>query len=255
MECSQTMGKTVEWKENYIKEYHKFWIKKEGIRIQHKESIIYHNLFLKRLHQKKGDKILDCGIGTGEPLAIKLAKKGCKVYGVDISKELIKKCNNNFKSVGLNNMNVTGDIDNLPFKNNTFDKVYSSSAIWRTPSLNKSLKELFRVTKNGGYFIFDVVNIFHITVLINFLITKFKKCINLPTENWNFSTPFKMKRLLEKLSVDYSFEGYFILLPTGLPLLGRLGHLCRFSNTFSFKLSKTKLKYLANKLVYVCKKR
>jgi ubiquinone/menaquinone biosynthesis C-methylase UbiE len=82
--------------------------------------------------------ILDHGCGTGllqSFLAIPL-------FGVDISLEMLKKGNEKA---------VQGDLENLPFKNNSFATVLSFTAIQNVGNLDKALAELKRILKNDGF--------------------------------------------------------------------------------------------------------
>ncbi len=78
--------------------------------------------------------------------------KGLKVYGVDISKNLINiaKCNNSKIRYFVKN------IINTHFKDNFFDIIYSRYAIQYIPNKNKIFKEVFRLLKNNGQFVFLV---------------------------------------------------------------------------------------------------
>lgn len=70
---------------------------------------------VKKITQKiKGKKVLDigCGIGTHSKI---FAMKGAKVYGIDISEEMIKIA----KSRSPNCDFRVADMKELPFKNNT----------------------------------------------------------------------------------------------------------------------------------------
>ena len=106
----------------------------------------------------KGEEvILDLGCGAGLDLyfyAKSVGSKG-KVYGLDISEEMIKKANYNMKSVGLDNVKlVCGSSDQLPFKDNFFDVVASNGIYNLSPDKEKVLKEVYRVLKPGGRTVF-----------------------------------------------------------------------------------------------------
>lgn len=52
--------------------------------------------------------------------------------------------------------NVRGDITALPFSNESFDVIYCSHVLEHIPDDRKAMKELFRVLKQGGWFLPDV---------------------------------------------------------------------------------------------------
>ena len=81
-------------------------------------KVILPNL-LRLLEIKKDETILDVGCGPGF-FAREFAKKGAKVIGMDISKELIKTANENSKNIEYH----VASADNLSFLNNAgVDKI------------------------------------------------------------------------------------------------------------------------------------
>lgn len=61
----------------------------------------YHQHILDLLPVHHAEPVLECGIGTGEPLALRLAQQGARVYGVDIARPLLDECERNFAAAGL----------------------------------------------------------------------------------------------------------------------------------------------------------
>ena len=110
----------------------------------HKEPPKNMRLFIKYLN--KGDKVLDAGCGFGRD-SFFLAKHGFEVWGVDISSKAIKRAKRNFKARNLHFS--VGDIQNLDFKDNFFDAVYSGGVLHMLP-LEKPASEIYRVLKDGG---------------------------------------------------------------------------------------------------------
>lgn len=110
---------------------------------------------LKMLGNVKGKKILDWGCGSGIYAKL-LTKKGAKVKGFDISKEMIDIAKDANPKLDLK----VGSGNKIPF-NETFDIVYASLAIHYLDDWNKSLKEINRVLKKGGEFIFSIGNPIH----------------------------------------------------------------------------------------------
>ncbi|WP_369435933.1 class I SAM-dependent methyltransferase [Lysinibacillus fusiformis] len=102
------------------------------------------------------DYVLDVGCGGGETLN-KLAnniKKG-KIYGVDISDTSVKtSLSKNYSFVKNDQLKVIqSDVSELPFESNYFDKVSAIQTHMYWAELEKGLKEIKRVLKNGGTFI------------------------------------------------------------------------------------------------------
>jgi ubiquinone/menaquinone biosynthesis C-methylase UbiE len=94
--------------------------------------------------------ILDLGSGTGY-LAIEIARKasGLQVYGIDLSKRMVKIARRHAKGVD-NAQFVFGNAAQLPFRDKSIDLVVSTGAShhWKTPRL--VFDECYRVLKTGS---------------------------------------------------------------------------------------------------------
>jgi SAM-dependent methyltransferase len=109
------------------------------------------------LDLEEGEVVLDLGCGAGLDLyfyAKSVGEKG-KVYGLDISTDMLEKAKTNIKSVGLNNVEFTqGSSDDLPFENDSFDVVASNGIYNLSPDKKNVLSEVYRVLKPGGRTVF-----------------------------------------------------------------------------------------------------
>ena len=169
-------------------------------------------------------------------------------------------CKLNFKKENLSVKCCQGDIDELPFKDDYFDKVYSISTTWYLTDIQRALSEMLRVTKHGGMLIFDILNLFHISSFAGHLYNIFRNSTIMqkikPSGTLHkYRTPFSIGKILRELGVDYIIRGYFIFLPVGMPLLSEKADLCKYSNMFSYGLSESCLRYSGSKLIYICRKR
>lgn len=116
---------------------------------------IYYRFFWEQIGDVSGLKILDFGCGNGW-VSIQLAKKGAKkVYGIDISGELIKKGN-----MWVENEGFSSKIDlkkmpgeKLVFPGEFFDLILGSAILHHT-EIELALKSIFRVLKPEGRGIF-----------------------------------------------------------------------------------------------------
>lgn len=91
---------------------------------------------------KKSSKILEIGVGKGRMVNILRKNRICaKFYGVDLTNNII-----NSDTIG-----VLGDARILPFKDNTFDLVYSLGVIEHFPETQLAVEEHLRVVKKDGY--------------------------------------------------------------------------------------------------------
>jgi len=106
---------------------------------------------------KEGEIVLDLGCGAGLDLyfyAKVVGDKG-RVYGLDISEDMVNKARRNMEAVEIMNVEVKcGHSDNLPFEDNFFDVVASNGIYNLSPDKEKVMREVFRVLKPGGRTVF-----------------------------------------------------------------------------------------------------
>ena len=109
---------------------------------------------------KKGEVVLDLGCGAGLDLyfyAKSVGEKG-KVYGLDISEDMVSKAKQNMELVGIKNAEISvGESDNLSFNDNFFDVVASNGIYNLSPDKEAVMREVFRVLKSGGRTVFSEV--------------------------------------------------------------------------------------------------
>lgn len=97
----------------------------------------------------KGKLILDVGVGAGR-FADVVSRWGGEVVGIDLSFAVDAAYKNigNRKNVHI----IQADIFNLPFKNESFDHMYSIGVLHHTPDTNKAFKSVVPFLKKGGEF-------------------------------------------------------------------------------------------------------
>jgi len=96
---------------------------------------------------------LDLGSGGGIDVFIssKYVGDSGKVYGLDMTNEMLELANKNKEKMGVRNVEfIKGYIEDIPLKNETIDVITSNCVINLCESKEAALKEAYRVLKNGG---------------------------------------------------------------------------------------------------------
>lgn len=131
-------------------EYHK--------NISGKDTNFYHKYlekpamisFLKGILKNKN--VLDLGCGSGV-FTKKLNSFGVKsIVGFDLSKEMINIARRENPNIKF----YVGNAKKTPFKNSQFDVVSSSLVAHYFKNLKLFFKEVSRILKKGGYFVFSI---------------------------------------------------------------------------------------------------
>jgi len=95
------------------------------------------------------DRVLDVAAGNGNS-AIAAARLGARVTATDICPEMIVKGRQRSSHEGLDIEWKEADFEELPFESQMFDQVTSAFGVIFAMRMNRTLDELFRVTRPGG---------------------------------------------------------------------------------------------------------
>ncbi|WP_440952640.1 class I SAM-dependent methyltransferase [Methanococcoides sp. FTZ1] len=106
---------------------------------------------------EKGMKVLDLGCGTAS-LDIEIEERmehTGKVFGIDLSKNQLEYAHSKTKQIADEISLYKGTMDELPFKDETFDMVVTSVAFCETNAevRRSAIKEASRVLVKGGHFV------------------------------------------------------------------------------------------------------
>jgi ubiquinone/menaquinone biosynthesis C-methylase UbiE len=166
---------------------------------------IFKNLYFTKIkadYVKKfisGSSILEVGCGDGKLLS--LLPKNVNITGLDISSFALKKTKKNLanKKVSL----ILGDVFSLKFDNDSFDLILNDGLIEHyTDRIDKLIKEMYRVTKKGGFLITILTNRDFIRkILFKYIYRWDKEKIKTTKEYKNI-----FNNTLSKISKEYKIE-------------------------------------------------
>ena len=100
-----------------------------------------------------GEHVLDlgCGAGTDSLVAAQMVGDEGRVTGIDMTTEMLAKARSAAVAMGAANVEfVEGEVERLPFPDESFDVVVSNGVIDLVPDKDAVFGELFRVLRPGG---------------------------------------------------------------------------------------------------------
>lgn len=102
---------------------------------------------------KEGETVLDLGSGGGIDVlaASKYVGKTGKVYGLDMTDEMLALANQNKEKMGAANVDfLKGYLEEIPLPDQSIDVVLSNCVINLSEDKEKAMSEAYRVLKEGG---------------------------------------------------------------------------------------------------------
>jgi len=136
----------------------------------------------------QGKKILKTDLkeeAFGEDEILFSLPREAQVYGLDIAARTVYRADQKQNSRQLRQRYIVADIRQIPFIDNTFDFVFSTSTLdhfKRGEDLTRSLIELRRVMKPGGTMILLVNNKFNLNAFVMFKLERALKLIDYPVQ-------------------------------------------------------------------------
>jgi phosphatidylethanolamine/phosphatidyl-N-methylethanolamine N-methyltransferase len=100
--------------------------------------------------ERVGGRILEVGVGTG--IALPHYSRDCRLYGVDISAQMLRKAQERVTELKLSNVEGLWvmDAEHLTFPDDSFDVVVAQYVVTTAPNPEATLDEFARVLKPGG---------------------------------------------------------------------------------------------------------
>jgi SAM-dependent methyltransferase len=95
-----------------------------------------------------GSLVVDLGCGSGRFTAL-LCEKGYKAEGLDLSPHLLARARQAYPAIRF----TQGDVEALPFPDQTFDGVLMSALVHHLPDPTLCAREVYRILKPGGRFL------------------------------------------------------------------------------------------------------
>ena len=115
---------------------------------RHRDGYGYVIAVLERLFERSpGGSVLEVGCGTGVYSAAMAESGASMVYGMDLSRQMLRQATARSEIVYLQ----SGAI-NLPFADHALDMVFSVNVVHHIKNIGDYFREAFRILKPGGMF-------------------------------------------------------------------------------------------------------
>jgi len=110
-------------------------------------------LLVERARLSPGDRVLDVAAGTGASLVPAAHRVGATggVIGLDLAPGMVDRLRELIARLGIENAEaVVGDVESLPFQDETFGAVICGFGLFFFPDTDRALSEIRRVLRPGG---------------------------------------------------------------------------------------------------------
>jgi ubiquinone/menaquinone biosynthesis C-methylase UbiE len=98
----------------------------------------------------KGNKILEVSFGNGYLMTRYGKKKEYEITGIDYNKKMLEITQKKIEKNKIKAELLQGNVEKMPFKNNTFDTIINTMAFTGYPDGDKALSEMKRILKPEG---------------------------------------------------------------------------------------------------------
>lgn len=114
-----------------------------------------NQLLLERAQMVAGQKVLDLGCGAGYPalLSAQIVGPAGNVFALDVAEKMLAVARRRAKTLGLTNVDFQNkDVTSLPFVDKSFHAITARFSLMFVPMVESTLRESYRVLKEGGMF-------------------------------------------------------------------------------------------------------
>jgi len=180
------------------------------------------------LEPKEGERVLDVGCGDGT-LAVEIERRGAKVVGVDMSKEMVEACRANGIEAYI------ASVTALPYTQ-VFDAVFSNATLHWVKDAKSAVQNIAKSLKPNGRFVCEFGgegNMHHVVMAMQEVFKKHPEFGEFDNP-WYFPTIEEYTTLLE--SEGFSVE-YIELIPRPTPMDELKNWLDIFANGVAKNLS------------------
>ena len=94
-------------------------------------------------------RLLEIGCGMGTDL-LQFSRGGARCVGIDLTPRSIEITQHRFKLYGADGVFMISDAEHLPFRNESFEVVYSNGVLHHTPDTEGAIREVHRVLRPRG---------------------------------------------------------------------------------------------------------
>jgi arsenite methyltransferase len=130
---------------------------------------------------KDGEVVLDLGSGGGLDVlaASKYVGPGGKVYGLDMTDDMLALANKNKERMGVANVEfLKGYIEDIPLPDESVDVIMSNCVINLSEDKEKALSEAYRILKKGGRLaVADIVSLKEVSLEIRKIAALWCSCL------------------------------------------------------------------------------
>lgn len=115
----------------------------------HRYQEEFHIPLIAEFDDHSGERVLEIGCGLGTD-GRRFVKGGARYTGCDLSLRSLTLAQRGFELSDLLGSFVHTDAENLPFRDASFDVVYSHGVLHHTPYTERAIGEVYRVLRTGG---------------------------------------------------------------------------------------------------------